>query len=82
MVVIVARGEPGAPQVGVVAGRRVGNAVRRNRAKRRVRAALERVPLARDTTYVVIAGRQVVDTGFERLVSWIGAAVEDRPEEE
>lgn len=76
MVAIVAPGQPGLPQVGVVAGRKVGNAVRRNRAKRRLRAAVERVPLAEDTAYVVIGGPQVPDVDFERLTGWVAAVME------
>ena len=58
-----------------MAGRKVGNAVRRNRAKRRLRAALGRVPLAEDTAYVVIGGPQVPDVEFARLVGWVSEAV-------
>ncbi|MBA2336724.1 MAG: ribonuclease P protein component [Acidimicrobiia bacterium] len=75
VVVIVAPGQPGPPQVGFVAGRKVGNAVRRNRAKRRLRAAVERVPLAEDTAYVVIGGPQVPDIDFERLMDWVTAVM-------
>ncbi len=75
MVAIVARGEPGTPQVGIVAGRNVGNAVRRNRAKRRLRAAIARVPLAAGTAYVVIGGPRVADVEFERLQGWVDAVV-------
>lgn len=75
VVAVVAPGEPGPPQVGVVAGRKVGNAVRRNRAKRRLRAALERVTLAEDTAYVVIGGPVVPDVEFARLVGWVSTAV-------
>lgn len=70
----------GPPRVGVVAGKRVGNAVRRNRAKRRLRAALERVPLERDTTYVVIASPSVVDAPFEEVVSWLSAGTRGQEE--
>lgn len=72
---VVAPGESGLPQVAVVAGRAVGNAVRRNRAKRRLRAALERVRLAEDTAYVVIGGPRVPDVDFERLVGWVATVV-------
>ena len=75
MVAIVAPGEPGPPQVGVMAGRKVRNAVRRNRAKRRLRAALERVTLAEDTAYVVIGGPLVPDVEFERLTGWVSTAI-------
>lgn len=75
MVVLTAPGEPGLPQVGFVAGRRVGNAVRRNRAKRRLRAAMEQLPLAPATAYLVIAGSETVDVEFRRLVVWVAEAL-------
>lgn len=65
----------GPPRVGVVAGRRVGNAVRRNRAKRRLREAVARVPLVPGTTYVLVAAPEVVDAPFDRLVAWVRGAV-------
>ena len=69
-----APGAPGPPQVGIVAGRRLGTAVRRNRAKRRLRAAMERVVCAPGTAYVVIAGPEVIDAEFDRVVGWLRAA--------
>jgi ribonuclease P protein component len=78
--VVTAPGDPGLPQAAVVAGKRVGSAVRRNRAKRRLRAALDRAPLAADTAYVVVAGPAVVDVEFDRLSRWLsGAIAGDRP---
>ncbi|HOG79944.1 MAG TPA: ribonuclease P protein component [Anaerolineaceae bacterium] len=41
VVLIVAPGESSAVQVGVAAGRVTGNAVERNRAKRRIRACMD-----------------------------------------
>ncbi len=70
-----APGDPGPPCVGFVAGRRLGNAVRRNRAKRRLRAAMERVTAAPGMMYVVIAGTEVIDADFDRLVGWLRAAM-------
>jgi ribonuclease P protein component len=69
--VVVAPGEPGPPQVGFVAARKVGSAVDRNRAKRRMRAAASCVPLKSDTVYVIVADRGVLTADFERLVRWI-----------
>jgi ribonuclease P protein component len=65
----------GLPLVGFVAGKRIGNAVARNRAKRRLREATCRVPLRRDATYVVIAEAGVNDVGFGTLVEWLREAV-------
>ena len=75
VVVLAGPGEPGLPQVGFVAGKRVGNAVRRNRSKRRLRAAMEQLRLAPDTMYLVIAGPETADAEFRRLVTWLGEAV-------
>ena len=72
---IGAPGEPGLPQVGVVAGRKVGNAVSRNRAKRRIREALRSVELEPNTAYVVIASAAVVETDFGRLERWLEEAI-------
>ncbi|MEX1208203.1 MAG: ribonuclease P protein component [Acidimicrobiia bacterium] len=68
--VFAAPGEPGTPRVAVVAGRAVGNAVRRNRAKRRLRQALRLVPLREGREYVVIASAAAVRAPFEALVAW------------
>lgn len=75
-------GERGLPQVGIVASRRVGGAVARNRAKRRLREALMRVGLKSDTAYVVIASSGVVTMRFDNLVSELGAAIAASGEEE
>lgn len=69
--VVVAPGESGPPKVGFVAARRVGSAVDRNRAKRRMRAAASCVPLKSDTVYVIVADRGVLTADFEHLVTWI-----------
>lgn len=75
VLVVSAPGAPGPPQVGFVAGRRLGTAVRRNRAKRRLRAAVERVACAPGTAYVVIAGPGVIDADFDQVVGWLSAAM-------
>lgn len=71
----VAAGSPGPPRVAVVAGRAAGSAVRRNRAKRRLREALRRVPLREGHDYVVTADRRVVEAAFETVVSWVTTAL-------
>ena len=79
---IRAGGESGAPQVGIVASRRVGGAVSRNRAKRRLREALMRVELETDTAYVVMASPDVVTMGFDDLVREVGTAIAASGEDE
>lgn len=74
---VAAAGGPRSPQVGVVAGKALGSAVRRNRAKRRLREAVARVPLRGDRDYLVIAGGAVPSAPFEALVEWVAAAVEE-----
>ena len=44
----------GPPRYTVVAGKGVGNAVQRNRVKRRLRGVLQTLPLAAGTDYVVV----------------------------
>ncbi|NOX23263.1 MAG: ribonuclease P protein component [Actinobacteria bacterium] len=69
--VIHGPGSPGQPRVGIVAGRRVGNAVTRNRVKRRIRAAISQIPLRDGTSYIVIASTAVRTVEFEQLVDWL-----------
>ena len=60
----------GGLKVGFTASRKVGNSVMRNRARRRLRAAVEKVmPLnaAPDYDYVVIARAGTADRPFEAL---------------
>jgi len=74
--VLVSKGSPGPPRAAFVAGKGVGNAVRRNRAKRRLRAAMARIRLREGSTYVVIARRGAVDAPFQSLVEWLAAATQ------
>ncbi len=74
---IRASGPPGPPRVGLVAGRNVGNAVARNRAKRRIRAALERTSLEVGNDYIVVATGVVLYVTFGRLVEWLQAATDE-----
>ena len=73
--------ESDGPRVAVVAGRRVGTAVRRNRAKRRLREALARVPLRPDRAYVVSADHTVADAPFDTLVTWVRRATDENTQE-
>ncbi len=72
--VVAAPGPSGTVRVGVVAGRKVGGAVARNKAKRRIREAVARVGLRDGVDYVVIASQEVNHVEFERLVLWIDQA--------
>lgn len=60
--------DDGQARVAIVAGRAVGNAVRRNRAKRRLRAAARQVRFPA-VDLVVDARRAAIDVPFERLPS-------------
>ena len=71
-----AEGHLSTPEVGIVAGKSVGNAVRRNRAKRRLREVAHAVELQPHTAYVVVASPQVLDAPFSELNDWMQGAVE------
>jgi len=73
---VASHGPAGAPTVGFIAGKKVGSAVVRNRAKRRLRAAAAQSRLESDTVYLLIADRGVLDAEFGRLVRWIDRCAE------
>lgn len=73
--IVQAPGPAGPPRVGFVVGRKVGGAVQRNRAKRRLREAVRKVPLKDGTDYVVVASEAVVHTPFDRLIWWLSDAI-------
>jgi ribonuclease P protein component len=77
LVVISAPSQSGATEVGFVTGRRIGGAVQRNRAKRRLREAAARVPLPAGTAFIVVALPGVNEAGFDELVGWLAAAVKN-----
>jgi ribonuclease P protein component len=75
--VIVSR-DGRAPEVGIIASKkRVGPAVARNKARRRIRAALGRVTLP-EGSYIVVASRAVLTAPFERLVGWLETAMKEK----
>ena len=56
------------PKVAFVAGKKVGNAVRRNRAKRRMRALfIHTLPLLKNGSYILVAKAPILTTEFSRL---------------
>jgi ribonuclease P protein component len=74
---VTASGVPGPPRVAVVAGRKVGSAVLRNRAKRRLREVMAGAPIRRGHDYIVVASGAVLDARFAELVEWVSRAVQE-----
>jgi ribonuclease P protein component len=75
-VVLDAPGVTGPARLAVVAGKAVGSAVKRNRAKRRLREAVARVPVRDGRDYIVIATSAAVNrVAFADLVGWVAEAV-------
>lgn len=70
---------PGGFRVGYTASRKVGNAVARNRARRRLRAAVARVLPGHargGLDYVIIARKKTVSRSFAALLSDLETAVD------
>lgn len=59
------------PRIGIVTGKKIGNAVYRNRAKRRLREAAVRAELVPKTDYILIAMPGCNETAFSNLVGAI-----------
>lgn len=70
-------GSSGLPRLGLVVSKGSGNAVTRNRIKRRLRHASDRLQWRQDLDYVIIADRRVADVGFADLEGWLEAAVQE-----
>ena len=62
------------PRLGIVAGRRLGSAVTRNRVRRRVRAAAAEANLDPASDYVIVPTVEAATIPFEDLVAAIMAA--------
>jgi ribonuclease P protein component len=69
------RGDEGPARWTVVAGRKLGGAVVRNRAKRRLRAALRTLALPAGVDLVVIGRPAAVTTPFAELLTLLDRAV-------
>ena len=74
VVVFRAESEDDVPEVGFVAGRQVGNAVARNRAKRRLREAGRLAGFPAGTAWIVVARPGVNEAPFTELVGWLAEA--------
>ncbi len=71
--VVKSPGQANLVRYGLVAGKRIGNAVQRNRIKRRLRAAVAYAPIEAGFDYVLIPTAEVATVGFSRLVEWVTA---------
>jgi len=60
-------GDGGRARVAVIASRRVGGAVQRNRAKRRLRELIRDLPLRGEVDLVLVARSRCVDAAFAEL---------------
>lgn len=74
-VVVVSReGTAGVVRIGLVVVKKLGSAVDRNRIKRRLREAVRLAGLQTGFDYVVVAGAEAGNCGFEELVAWLAKA--------
>lgn len=60
-------GEPTGPRVAYAVGRRVGNAVTRNKVRRRLRAAVAQATELRPGAYLVAAGPEAARASYDEL---------------
>ncbi len=68
-------GRPGPPRLGFVVSRKNGNAVARNRIRRRLRNAVGSGQLQPGNDYVIIANKEVAEAPFTEVKAWIGQAL-------
>ena len=81
VVLVACRNEVGASRIGVTAGKSVGTAARRNRAKRRLRAAARKL-LPRTTKgwdLILIARPGVVEAAWSAVMGAMSGAVAPAP---
>jgi len=73
-----ARGERGPPRVGFTVGKQVGNAVERNRVRRRLRELVRLAPpalLQAGHDYVLIGRRAALKVAFDAMMQELGGAL-------
>lgn len=74
---MTAPGRPGPPRYGLVVSKGSGNAVARNRIKRRLRHAVVDQKLQPGMDYVIIANGQAGNIEFPSLRDWLARALEN-----
>lgn len=74
---VTAPGRPGAPRVGFIVSKRTGNAVTRNRIRRRLRHAVGGLQLQPGNDYVIIANNEVAEAPFAQMVSRLERALQE-----
>ena len=77
IVLVRSPGRPGPPRLGLVVSKSSGNAVTRNRIKRRLRHAVAELRLEPGTDYVIIANSQVAEVSFPRIQEWLQRALRE-----
>ena len=70
-------GPPGHPRLGLVVSKQCGDAVTRNRIKRRLRHAAKGLHLQPGNDYVIIATGQVAQAPYSQIENWLRRALED-----
>jgi ribonuclease P protein component len=77
VVMVQCPGATGPPRLGLVVSKNVGNAVTRNRIRRRLRHGARDLPLKPGIDYVIIGNSQVADANHPELVGWLRHAFEN-----
>ena len=77
VVMVRCSGQPGVSRVGLVVSKSTGDAVTRNRIKRRLRHSLRAVQLKPGMDYVIIGNSQVADAPHPQLMGWLERALEE-----
>ena len=80
---VLERGDAGAPRYGITVTKKVGNAVTRNRIRRRLKEAI-RVRAGHDmkagSDYVIVGRRDVLSTPFDALTRELTLRIRGTPD--